>query len=94
MTLKQQYASIVGKYIKNFCKKQEIEFDHWPGDEIGTIACCGDYFFNFDDIRYGLDENIPVGKIKEWHSDYADMCFENKEIPFPNYKNWLKINEK
>lgn len=90
MTLKQQYSSVVLKYTKAFCKKHDIEFEYWAGGDIGTIAFIADYFFNFDDMRFDIDEDIPVGKITEWYNEGVENAMENKT--WINYKNWLKIS--
>lgn len=92
MTLKQQYFSIVLKYTKKFCKKHDIEFEYWAAGDIGTVAFMADYFFNFDDMRFDIDEDIPVGKITEWYEEGVENSIEDKL--WPNYKNWLKMEKK
>lgn len=33
----KEYEDACNKLIEAFCKKQEIEFDGWIGDEVGGI---------------------------------------------------------
>jgi hypothetical protein len=89
--IRLKYESICHTYIDIFVKKHGYEFSHWIADEIGDVACfIEQYFFNFNDIRYDIDNNIPKGRIFEWQN----YCSEQK--PFDsiiNYQNYLKLNK-
>ena len=87
--LKKEFNTIVNKYLKVFETKQELYFDYWVGDYVGEIAVFGDFFFNFDDIRLDIDNNIVSGKIIDWY----DWSVENEDTTV-NYKSWVKGYDK
>ena len=99
--LKKQYEFVCNAYAKAFAKKHDYQFDSWV--EVGTIACFGDYFVDFHDIKHDIDNDIPKEKFLEYYDailDYSSLnnekemimneLIDNKLRPFPNYKHWLK----
>ena len=66
-TLKQKYEQIANDYINEFSKKHEIDFDGWIGEDIGGVALFGDYFFNFDDLRYAIDNGLSFDWFIDWY---------------------------
>ena len=91
--LKIQFEKCCNEYIKQFAKKQGLEFDYWIGDEVGGIASFIDqYVFNLDDIRYDLEENIPKGEILEWQNNNIEVATEGKWINYKSYCIGLRIN--
>jgi hypothetical protein len=84
--LKSKYKDIVEAYMDAFCKKQDMVLESWVANDIGTIACFGDVmYFGFDDIRYDIDTNQPVGQILDWL--YSSIDNPDTHI---NYKHWCK----
>lgn len=88
MSLKNEFDEICQKYIDEFCKKQDLQFNYWIGDMVGTIAEISDCSFDFEDIRYDIDTNQENGLIYKWFWDNLER--KNKI----NYKNYTKINYK
>jgi len=86
MTLKKRFEAVANEYLLKFIKKQDLDFDGWIGDDVGGIASfiC-QYFFNFDDIRYDIDNKCKKGLILHWQDD----CLENK----PNYINYYSYHK-
>ena len=83
--LEKKYNRIVRKYIKLFEKKQGIEFGWWVIDLVGGIANFGSYyFFDFLDIKFDIDNNIPKGVFLEW---FETQMYGNMKI---NYVNYIK----
>ena len=66
--LKFDYEQAVKNYVEFFCIKQQLEFDYWVADQIGTVANFGDYWFNLEDIRYDIDKEIDANTIMEWQN--------------------------
>lgn len=87
--MKKEFEKIVKKYILAFEKKHNIIFDNWVGNNIGEIAFFGDYFINFDDIRFDIDNDIKKEKFFEWYDLTLDSATEGK--PLINYKNYCKL---
>jgi hypothetical protein len=65
--LKKEYELICSKYINVFCKKQDLDFKGWVAENIGGIAICGDFYFNFQDIVLDINSKQPKGLIIEWY---------------------------
>ena len=83
--LKKDYEKACKDYIKLFCEKQDLGFDGFVNDEIGGIALCSDFFFNFQDIVWDVNAKIPKGVIIEWY----DAQLENPEKAI-NYYSYTK----
>ena len=56
--------------IKEFCQKQDLQFEFDNYDVGGGIICLSDYFFNIEDIYYDMKHNKPKGKMLQWY-DYV-----------------------
>ncbi len=90
--LKEKYEKLVGEYITEFVKKQDYEFDGWVADDIGGIAVfIEQYFFNFDNIRYDIDNDVEVGLIFKWQDFGIEKYFEEDKISNINYKSFIKL---
>ena len=83
--LKRDYEKACNQYMKLFCEKQDMEFDSFVNDDIGGIALCSDFFFNFSDIVYDVNAKIPKGVIIDWY----DAQLENPERAI-NYYSYTK----
>lgn len=62
--------------IKEFCQKQDLQFEFDNYDVGGGIICLSDYVFNIEDIYYDMKHNKPQGKILQWY-DYVLMRDSN-----------------
>jgi hypothetical protein len=67
--LKTDWENLTIEYVKIFCEKHEMyyEEDSWVGNKIGEIICIGDYYIDFSDIKYDIDNNIPEEKFDSWY---------------------------
>ena len=61
--LKRRYEQACQEYVFLFCEKQGMDFDGWVADEIGGIAVCADFCFNFHDIKLDVDKDVEAGVI-------------------------------
>lgn len=84
----KNYETAANNLAKAFCKKQEMDFDGWVGDKIGTIAHCNDFTFDIADIVTDIQEDAPVGLIIDWYYDTVDAA-TNKE-QWINYYSYVK----
>lgn len=82
--LKKQYEDACLNYVHKFCNRQDMDFEHWVGDEIGGVAACSDMFFNFSDIILDVNTQQGKGLIVDWYYECLDN--ENKTI---NYRSWI-----
>ena len=68
--------------IKEFCRKQDLQFEFENSDIEAGVVCLSDYFFNIEDIYYDMKHNKPKGKILQWY-DYRLM--HNSNINYHSY---------
>jgi len=81
--IKKQYQKVCEAYVEAFCNKQDLLFDGWIGNDVGTIALISDFYFDFDDIRTDIDTNQPAELITEWY--YRNL--DNQK--YINYKSYI-----
>ena len=90
--MKNAYEKAVNAYVEKFLECFEEEDRpysvYWIGGHVGTIAEISDYFFDFHDIKYCVDNKIDSQKL----FDYFDEIMENhyKLESIPNFPSWIK----
>jgi len=85
MNLKIDYDKIVDAYLQKFIEKHDCcELEYWIG-EPGDIAVLGDYFFNFSDIKYDIDNDVEKSLIWEWY----DFNVSYKGSHSINLNTWI-----
>jgi hypothetical protein len=90
--LKKLYETVINEYIQKFCNKQELELEHWVGNDIGSIACFGDmFFFSFRDIVYDINSKQPKGLIIKWI--YESIDNEEFTINYFSYSKGLRFTD-
>ena len=76
------YEYAARNLIKEFCHKQDLQFEFDNYDIVKGIVCLSDYFFNIEDIYYDMKHNKPKGNILQWY-DYRLM--HNTNINYRSY---------
>lgn len=88
--IKDNFARACEEYLKALCLMFELPYerDAWVGNDVGTVASVGDYFFNMDEIRYIVDNNLTFDE----YLQYYDYCLVACEygITTPNFESWHK----
>ena len=95
MKLKTKYEKIVNEYLRIFVEKQDLDIDncYWVADRVGEILSVNEqYYFNFNDIRFDVDNNVKERLIFRWQDESLDNYFKKKKYKV-NYENYLKLNE-
>ena len=95
MKLKTKYEKIVNEYLRIFIEKQGLDIDncYWVADRVGEILSVNEqYYFNFNDIRFDVDNNVKERLIFRWQDESLDNYFKKKKYKV-NYENYLKLNE-
>ena len=87
--LQENYKNACNAYLKVFCAKHDYSFekDMWVGNEPGTVAACGDEFFNMETIKIDIDKNAPEEELLKWYSYTLEA--DEFHLPIPNYNHWL-----
>ena len=71
-----KWETFTNKLMEHFIKKyfevedaSDIEM-YWINNDIGTICMINDYFFDMNDIKFCLKNNVEVSKLFKWY-DYV-----------------------
>lgn len=91
--LNRRYTELCNEYLVEFCKLYDrpVETDDvWVANKAGTIACVGDYFFDFHDvIKYSVDNQLADwDDLVKWY-DYVLWAQEYNQAT-PNFTSWSK----
>lgn len=92
-SLKSRFRGVCNEYIVEFCRLYRIELssdDVWVADDVGTIACINDYYFDFNSvIKYAVDNQLSDrNDLLEWY-DYTLWAHEFNQT-IPNFESWSK----
>jgi len=89
-SLRKKFSDVCNEYLFEFCANYELVYNAyaWVADEPGTVACIGDYYVGFDDIRYCVDNNVPFDTWIQ-HYDYL-IDAEYLGLPLINLPSWCK----
>lgn len=86
----KDYEIACNVYLEAFCNKHGYVFegvDMWVGNDVGTVACCGDGYFDMATIRTDIDEEAPEDELLKWY-DY-NMDAADCGVPQPNFHAWI-----
>lgn len=88
-----EYEKNCNAIVEIFAKKQDLEFDYWIGDEVGSIAVFNDhcYFFNLSDIIIDLETDQPKSLIMKWNDDGLEFneLIDYSKRKYINYKSYI-----
>lgn len=80
------------EYLRLFCEKHEFGYedveDAWVGNEVGGVACVGDYFVDMGVIITDIEMDAPEDEFIKWY-DYSLVANEFG-LNVPNFKSWVK----
>lgn len=85
--LRLRYIIVKEDYIELFCNKQGFYYNYDGDGEIIEIA---DYFFNFEDIRYDIDNDVRKGLILKWYDEGVEHNMNRDEPQHINYSSYCK----
>lgn len=89
-TLKEQFNTTANGYLIELLRMYEWDRrdGFWIGDEIGGTYAHGDNFFvNYDDMRFIVDNDVPLDVYESW-TDYVLFAIEYNQNQ-PNLKAWV-----
>lgn len=87
--LKKIYDDVCNEYVRLFCKKQELDFNGWIGNDVGGIAeFANEYFFNITDIIIDIDTNQKKELILDWQTEGVEYNMFERNIQNINYKSY------
>ena len=89
LELRLAYEAACTNYLAAFMEKYDLTCDPepWVANEIGTVAEVGDYFFDFQDIKRCVDEDVTFDTLIEWYDYNIEVGILS--LPTINLKSWL-----
>lgn len=85
--LKKDYEAAVKAYIDFFCEKQGVSLEYWAAGIVGGVACFGDTYLNFEDVRLDVDSHAPLTEIFIWYDQSIEAHTKGDVVP--NYQSYL-----
>lgn len=89
--LQMTWEKVCHRYLFAFCRRHDYTYDpdNWIGGDVGTTIEVCDMFIHMDDIRYDVDNNVPVSLFAEWYwkdlEVYELTDGREKYMNFPSY---------
>lgn len=93
--LKGKFDNLANEYLKAFIDKYYTYDDgskadtYWIGKEIGGVVEIGDEYYNFNDIRYCIDNDVKKEQLWSWYDYTLRLGLIDSNIPTPNLKSWI-----
>ena len=88
--LNKCYNDLAEDYLKTFISTMELEGEaFWVANDVGTVACVGDYFVDYKDIRLCVDNNIPFKDFDEWYCYCIEVGMISDELYTPSLEEWV-----
>ena len=88
--LKKNYEKACNEILKAFCSTYELQYEEnaWVAGDVGTIAEVGDYYIDFQDMKYMLDNDIAFEEWLRWY----DYCLDAHDLGLdtPHFTSWHK----
>jgi hypothetical protein len=79
--------------IKRFELKHNVELEEVVNTADGELFRFDDlYGYYLHEIKYDLDTNQPVGRIKDWQDQQTDAAIEGI-VPFQHYRDYCANKE-
>lgn len=87
--LKSQWKEICDEYLQEFCDRHEYDIADafWVGNDAGGIVGICDMYIDMDNIRYDVDNQVPIDKFEKWYTANLDLAMLqiNGCPTYPNY---------
>ena len=88
-TLKEKADKIAIQYIKAFERKYKIYFEFAVANNYFDVLNFADYYINFTDVKYCIDDNIDPELFFNWYDDNLESALKTKStqtyINLPSY---------
>ena len=83
---------ITVKFIEKYfdCKIKDVDW-WWVNQDIGSVFFIADYWFNFSDAVYCLENNVDKNKFFEWYNTSLEMSTNGSS--WVNLHHFLMIPE-
>ena len=93
MSRKEEFELVCNKYVDELCKMWGFEREeaHWIADRVGEVVDVNSYPISFDNVRYIVDNKVPLREYQDWE-EYVLIAMELnksllKKIPIPSFEH-------
>ena len=85
------WNEICFQYVEAFCQRHGYiaERDAWVGGDVGTTICINDMYIGMDEIRYDVDNDIPIEQFEKWYWKSLEV-YELTNEKWLNYPSFCK----
>ena len=88
-TLKEKADKIAIQYIKAFERKYKIYFEFAVANNYFDVLNFADYYINFTDVKYCIDNNVEPELFFNWYDDNLEYALKKEStqtyINLPSY---------
>ena len=88
--LKTNYKNAVHDYSKKFCNSYGYVYEpnEWVADDVGGVLMVGDWYVNFNTIKYCVDNDVPKEEFTDWYEYCMDVADISPRITLPSIEAW------
>lgn len=85
------WNEICFQYVEAFCQRHgyTAERDAWVGGDVGTTICINDMYIGMDEIRYDVDNDVPIEQFEKWYWKSLEV-YELTNEKWLNYPSFCK----
>lgn len=94
--LKKTFDKLANDYVECFIREYFTFSDgsrlegSWTANEPGGILEVGDYYFNYDTIRFCVDYGVGYDTLIKWYDYCLRVGMIDQTLPTPNIKSWVR----
>ena len=93
-SLRQEYLELADRYASAFSLKYFGGCDYyWVGDEVGGVAEMCDYFIDYCDMRYCIDNSVIGDELFSWMDYCVSVKMISQDIHTPKLPEWVDGNK-
>lgn len=96
MSIKEEFEIVCNNYVDELCKLWGFnrKESYWIAGRIGEVVYINSYPITFDNVRYAVDNKVPIREYQDWE-EYTLMVIDINNIlidklDIPNFEHWCK----
>ena len=82
---------VANAFVEKYFPEHGREDYFWVGDEIGSVFCIADMFFDVDRMLEALKLNATFDQLYDYYDEELEHCEGDPNKPMPvSFKNYVK----
>jgi len=79
---KRSTEFLTQEFLIKYFELEELDEEdfYWMGNEIGGVFNFGDYYFNFSDALYCLENEVEIERLFAWYDYYLENPAESVNL--------------